>query len=523
MTSDLNSRLEDAVRAELRSEARLTPAGAATKAGVLRAVQGLSMESDVRHLRRWVVPMLAAAAVVLVAVGLTVGARSLTSSRPHHPNQNQPINQQRLTPPPPNGVTCSAARGETLVNGLQTTYTVSATGQRRYAFEYYCAGSDGHRTGSAVQVFRMVNGSLEFLVQAMRPETGTVVMSLSGGGEDGFRDREAYGLINSQLPFYGAVGDGATLIEGDDGDANGISITGGGGPSVAAVCRSTDLTVRVASAQLPIPHQVLQLTNHSKVGCALWGNPHYTLTDTAGQQPVSYQLRGPAGGVTTAPSAPVIVLQPGATAGASIGTKLRIGSCVTPTTARVTLPDGVDLGLQNLAQCDLVSYPLVLGADGDDSADYPTQPLPTGPASCVDSSQLQLGSHPVSTHSGDGVGLLLTIKLLGGPPCTLSGYPDVRAVDGSNNVLVTAAHIPNGVLGGLATGTTTPPTVTLKPGQTASAVVEWAAAAYTPTSICVPNSRISLTVGAGGATFQPVSRLCDLVVHPFVAGDTGRQ
>ena len=75
---------------------------------------------------------------------------------------------------------------------------------------------------------------------------------------------------------------------------------------------------------------------------------------------------------------------------------------------------------------------------------------------------------------------MLTIKLLGGPPCTLSGYPDVRAVDGSGKVLVAAAHTPTGILGGLAGGTTTPPTVTLNAGQTASALVEWAAAAYTP-------------------------------------------
>src|SRR6185503_18851924 len=135
-----------------------------------------------------------------------------------------------------------------------------------------------------------------------------------------------------------------------------------------SACTATELTVRLASAQLPTPHQVLQLTNRSKVGCLLWGHPHYTPVNADSgtrQQPVSYLLRGPAGGVTTAPSAPVIVLPPGATAGASIGSNSQAGACTPSAGARVTLPDGMDLGLQSIALCNIVSYPLVLRAGGD--------------------------------------------------------------------------------------------------------------------------------------------------------------
>ncbi|HEX4728778.1 MAG TPA: hypothetical protein VH298_13325, partial [Jatrophihabitans sp.] len=179
--------LEDAIRAELRTEVRQAPAGAPIKTAVLQAVGELpAPERGIRPLRRWTVPLLAAVVVVLVAVGLTIGGRVLNSSRP-----NRSLNQQRITPPPPNGLKCSAESGQSLVNGAQTSYSVSATGERRYVFEYYCAGLDGHRTGSALQVFRMVKGRLQFLVEALRSGANSFVLSLSGGGEDRFQAREA--------------------------------------------------------------------------------------------------------------------------------------------------------------------------------------------------------------------------------------------------------------------------------------------------------------------------------------------
>jgi hypothetical protein len=507
--------LEDAIRAELRAEVRQAPAGAPTKAVVLEAVAGLpAPEQNVRHLKRWTVPLLAAAAVVLVAIGLTVGARALTSSRPNH--RNQPANQQTLTPPPPNHVDCSAARGETLVNGLGTSYTVSTNGERRYVFEYYCAGSDGHRTDSTLQAFRMVNGTLRFDQVILPSAMNKYLMSLVGG-DDAVRTREADGL--------GSGGPDSPGFVSDDGYV--ISSGQGAGTPVAQACLPVDLTVRVANAQHPSPHLVLQLTNRSKAGCALWGNPHYAPMNSvgeAGKQPVRYVLRGPAGGVSTAPSAPVILLQPGATAGASIGADPQTGSCTPSTFARVTLPNGIDLGLQNLALCDIVSYPLVVQAAGDDTGDYPTVLQPTGPVSCVDRTQMLLSEHPLPSRGGDGAGMVLTFTLQGGQPCTLSGYPDVRAVDSSGNLLVTAAHTPNDGLGGLASGRTTPPTITLTAGQTASALVDWTIAGYTPTSTCHRNGRIALRFGATGATYLPaLDQLCDLQVHPIVSGDTGSQ
>lgn len=188
------------------------------------------------------------------------------------------------------------------------------------------------------------------------------------------------------------------------------------------------------------------------------------------------------------------------------------------------MPDGIDLELQNLALCDIVSYPLVVQAAGDDTGDYPTARQPTDPSSCVDDNQMLLSEHPLATHGGDGAGMVLTFTLQGGPPCALSGYPNVRAVDSSGNLLITAATTPNDGLGGLSGGTTPPPTITLGLGQTASALVDWTIAAYTPTSRCYRNGRIALTFGATGTTYQPaIGQLCDLQVHPIVPGDAGSQ
>jgi hypothetical protein len=512
--------LEDVIRAELRAEVRQSPAGAPTKAAVLQAVAGLPMDPEVRRLRHWTVPLLAAAAVVLVAVGLTVGARALTSSRPHHPNQ--PINQQRITPPPPIGEDCSA-NDQTLVNGAQTSYLVSATGERRYIFEYYCAGADGARSASLLQVFRRVGATLQPQSEVPRDQD-TIVLSLTGG-RDGFRAIQAVGFTLGATP--------PDVVEADYRapfyDPPSV------GTEVAPGCRQADLAVRLDSAQLPSPHQILHLTNHSAHSCAVWGNPHYTpltATGLVGSQPVSYLLRGPAGGVNTAQAAPVLILQPGQAAAASIGTSESPG-CLPSVKLRIVLQPDIDLGLhartdlgtQPFSACGIIGYPLVSKASGDDVGDYPTTtPQPAGPISCLDDNQLLLSAHQASTQSGDGSGRVFTIKLLAGQPCTLSGYPTMRAVDSVGKAVQVASDTPRGVLGGLAAGTTSPPRITLTKGQSVSTTVEWAAAAYTPTSQCVRNVRISLTFGATSSIPNPsIGQVCDLTVHPWVAGTTGSQ
>lgn len=516
MTGNTIDNLEHAIRDELRSQARSTPSGAATKLAVLQAIAGQPITAADRQLRRWTMPLLAAAAVVLVSIGLTVGARALNSSHDNKPAHRPTPTAPKLPAPKPAGdPVCSPARGETLVNGAQTSYRVSATGLTRYVFEYYCAGSDGHRSGSSVQVFDLVKGAYRFYRQSERSGADVFVLSLTGG-LDGYRSREATEFAASSLPS-GDISEVTYDVETGEGSGGGSAITPG--------CGSGELTVALASAQLPVPHPVLQLTNHSKLSCALWGVPRYvplTAAGTAGKQPVRSVLRGPAGGVDHAPAAPLIVLQPGATAGASIGADPASAGCQRSAAVRVSLPNGLALGTVDLAACNFVAYPLVQGGAGSDFASYPTTPLPAGPSKCADGGELELTDQQLTSQSGDALGMVLMVKLVRGPSCTVSGYPDVQIVSGSGRMLARPTGTPRGFFGGLATGSSSPPTVILRAGQTASALLEWQAAAYQPTSTCTGAGRVKLTFGFAGATFSPtISKFCDLTVHPFVAGSTG--
>jgi Protein of unknown function (DUF4232) len=74
--------LDTAIREELRAQARRAPAGAPVRAQVLEATRTLSLEEQPRGLRAWLMPMLAAAAVLLVTLGVTAGPKLLRSDGP---------------------------------------------------------------------------------------------------------------------------------------------------------------------------------------------------------------------------------------------------------------------------------------------------------------------------------------------------------------------------------------------------------------------------------------------------------
>jgi Protein of unknown function (DUF4232) len=109
--------------------------------------------------------------------------------------------------------------------------------------------------------------------------------------------------------------------------------------------------------------------------------------------------------------------------------------------------------------------------------------------------------------------------------CTLSGYPGVAGLDAQGNQVVQAERTLDGYLGGLQNDATTPPTVTLAPGQTASAIVEGtdnpvgsaiSCPNYPALLVTPPNLTYSvrLTVGLPGCS--PIE------VHPVVPGTSGR-
>ncbi|HEX2902273.1 MAG TPA: DUF4232 domain-containing protein [Jatrophihabitans sp.] len=106
--------------------------------------------------------------------------------------------------------------------------------------------------------------------------------------------------------------------------------------------------------------------------------------------------------------------------------------------------------------------------------------------------------------------------------CTLSGYPDVKVFASPSGdrpggaPLLTAAQTLHGPLGGV-TGSTVPQ-LTLRPGSWISALVEWSSVPAKGAS-CVQGAP-TFVLGRGW-TDPPAGPICDLQVHPFVAGDTG--
>lgn len=137
--------------------------------------------------------------------------------------------------------------------------------------------------------------------------------------------------------------------------------------------------------------------------------------------------------------------------------------------------------------------------------------------------QLRVTSSPLSSPSGDAAGLLLKYTNVDTVPCTLSGYPAATAIGANGHLLGTAGQRPSGFFGGLASGSTSPPTVTLLT-RTASAVIEWSSAAYTQGSSCYQQAKISSAPPGTSASrsFGALVRICDLQVHPVVAGSTGK-
>jgi hypothetical protein len=108
--------------------------------------------------------------------------------------------------------------------------------------------------------------------------------------------------------------------------------------------------------------------------------------------------------------------------------------------------------------------------------------------------------------------------------CTLSGYPGVAGLDAQGNQVVQAQRTLRGYLGGLDNGATTPPTVSLSPGQVASATVEGtdvpvgsatSCPTYPALLVTPPNLTRSVQVTAGLPGCSPIQ------IHPVVPGSSG--
>jgi hypothetical protein len=265
-------------------------------------------------------------------------------------------------PPVPTDLPCTSIPGGHAVIGARTNFRLSSTGETLYVYEFLCVGDNGQRSGSEVQVFGRLAGSLHYL------------STLIPASKDGHVD------------YLAALPNGVR-IQGTDqsagprpGDVVSISYTtsdGGrtfssSGKLIARACTRPDLSVRVVTADGGVTgrHQVLQLTNLTSAPCGLEGFP--TLVTSANGKPVgpvlTATLSGPAGGVTKAKIAPIVVLIPGGTAGAIIELTTEHPTCAQGNQLRITLPDGASLGpvLADLPTCGLQVHPLVGNPYGTD-------------------------------------------------------------------------------------------------------------------------------------------------------------
>jgi len=142
------------------------------------------------------------------------------------------------------------------------------------------------------------------------------------------------------------------------------------------------------------------------------------------------------------------------------------------------------------------------------------------------------------TDSGGGAGLghedqviLFTNQSL--LSCTMSGYPGVAGLNVQGVQAVQAVRTPGGYLGGLHSGATTLPKVSLAAGQVASATVEGTdnpvgtatSCPYYPYLLVTPpNLMVSVRVNVSGlgTVTTGLPGCSPIEVHPVVPGSTGR-
>lgn len=166
---------------------------------------------------------------------------------------------------------------------------------------------------------------------------------------------------------------------------------------------------------------------------------------------------------------------------------------------------------------------------------YPSVPSPPAVTS---SAPLCTNSQVAVSDGGGGAGLghenqIILFTNQSNDSCTLSGYPGIAALNSSGQEVVQAERSLSGYLGGLWNNATTPPSVTLQPGGTASAIVEGtdnpvgtetSCPYYPELLVTPPNLTTSVRITVTGLGTPPENGLpgcTSIQVHPVVTGNTG--
>ncbi|MHB1536389.1 MAG: DUF4232 domain-containing protein [Acidimicrobiales bacterium] len=158
---------------------------------------------------------------------------------------------------------------------------------------------------------------------------------------------------------------------------------------------------------------------------------------------------------------------------------------------------------------------------------------PPGPSACTSS---QIGVSLGSGGAGLGhVGYPVLFTNKGTTSCVLGGYPGVALLDASGHQAVQAMRTPGGYLGGLSSESTTPPVLTVAPGQTVSALLEGtdipvgaatSCPSYPAVLVTPPNQHVPILLqfAAAPVGFMGAFPGCSTPeIHPVVSGSTGRQ
>lgn len=146
-------------------------------------------------------------------------------------------------------------------------------------------------------------------------------------------------------------------------------------------------------------------------------------------------------------------------------------------------------------------------------------------ASCS-ADQLTVTTGPWEGAGGHG-GFPLLFTNRSTTSCTLVGYPGAAVLNSAGQQVMQAVRTPSGYEGGLSPGTTTSPVITVPPGQTAAARLEWienpqapqqtSCPSYGSVIVTPPNTYRSTELHAP----SPIYLCTGLEIHPVLLGTTG--
>jgi hypothetical protein len=145
-----------------------------------------------------------------------------------------------------------------------------------------------------------------------------------------------------------------------------------------------------------------------------------------------------------------------------------------------------------------------------------------GPASAhtpsCGNNSLAVTNVPSEGATGHGSFVIL-FRNKSGSTCTIFGYPGLDALNASGHALAHATR----TLHGFAGGAHSEATITVKPGNYASATVEWLNFNPKTSGACTFSKKVATTPANTGHTVDlPVSvSVCTLQVHPTVGGASG--